>query len=83
MENNIKNTDVNIRVELAKGKIQTKNMMNIKIGDIIPLETSPSEQAIVRIEEIPKYKGIVGHYKGNKAIKIMKPILPIDNEELQ
>ncbi len=80
METNIKRTEVNLSVQLAKGMVKTREIVNLKAGDIIQLETSPSDEAIVRIEGIPKYFGHVGSFKGSKAIQITRAIINTDEK---
>lgn len=81
MEKSVTNSSVNLSVELAKGEIMTKDMMNMKIGDIIPLATNPTEEAIVKVEGIPKYKGFVGSYRGSRAIKLTDSLFEPPKEE--
>ena len=54
MEANIKKTDVNLSIELAKGEITTREALQLSVGDIVQLETSPTDEAIVRVEGKPK-----------------------------
>ncbi len=75
MESNIKRTSVDMRVELAKGKITTRDALDLNVGDIIPMETNPTEEAMIQVESIPKYKGFVGSYRGSRAIRLTKPII--------
>lgn len=79
MEANIKKTDVNLSVELAKGEIPTRTILDLKPGDILQLETSPTEEALIRVEGRPKYKGFVGTYRGCRAIRVTGSIQ--QNEE--
>jgi len=75
MERHIREADVNMMVELGKGKITTQALANLKAGDILQLDTSPAEQAIIKVEGVPKYKGFVGAYRGSKAVRIDSPII--------
>jgi flagellar motor switch protein FliM len=70
MESNLKRTSTNLTVELARGTIKTRQALELKVGDIISLETSPTEEAIVRVEGVPKYKGFVGSARGSRAIRV-------------
>jgi flagellar motor switch protein FliM len=70
MEVNIKKTEVEMSVELARGTIQARNVAELKAGDIIPLETNPTEEAIIMIQGVPKYRGFVGTYRGSRAIRV-------------
>lgn len=75
METNIKKTSVELSVELARGVMTPRFAMDLKPGSIIPLETNPTEEAIIKIEGTPKYNGFVGSFRGSRAIKVTRPIL--------
>lgn len=70
MEQNIRTTSVNLTVELARGKTTTGRVLELDVGDIIPLETSPTEEAIILVQGVPKYRGFVGSSKGRRAIRV-------------
>jgi flagellar motor switch protein FliM len=76
MEGNIKKTEVDMSVQLAQGGIKTRDVLNLGVGDIIPLETNPTEEAIIQVEKTPKYKGFVGSYRANRAVKVTNAIYP-------
>ncbi len=78
MEGNIKKTDVTLSVELARGKISAREVGDLSVGDIIPLETSPAEEAVIRVEGTPKYRGFVGTSAGSRAIKLMSAVMDPD-----
>ena len=72
MEANIKRTAVDMTIELARGQITTQEALALRVGDIVPLETNPTEEAVIQIEGKPKYRGFVGSYRGSRAIKITR-----------
>ncbi|MEZ4753958.1 MAG: FliM/FliN family flagellar motor C-terminal domain-containing protein [Bdellovibrionota bacterium] len=74
MEVNVKQTMANVSVELARGAILTKDFLSLRPGDTISLDTNPSEEAMVKIEGAPKFYGYVGSYRGNRAMRITRPI---------
>ena len=74
METNLKQTPVNMSVQLAMGKIKTKDFLDLQAGDTITLDTNPTEEAMIMIEGAPKYYGYVGSYRGNRALRISRPI---------
>jgi flagellar motor switch protein FliM len=76
MEGNIKKTDIDLTVQLAQGAIKTRDVLNLSVGDIIPLETNPTEEAVIQVEKSPKYKGFVGSYRANRAVKVTNAIYP-------
>ena len=54
---------------------------HFKVGDIIPMNTTPAEEAIIRVEGTPKYRGFVGTATGSRAIKVTGAVL--DPEEIK
>ncbi|MCB0330778.1 MAG: flagellar motor switch protein FliM, partial [Bdellovibrionales bacterium] len=74
MEINVKQTMTNLSVELARGSVQTKEFLELQEGDIITLDTNPSEEAMIKIEGEPKYYAYVGSYRGNRACRITRQI---------
>jgi flagellar motor switch protein FliM len=76
MESNIKKTNVDLTVQLAKGQISTRDALHLKVGDIVPLTTNPSEEAVIEVEKTPKYRGYVGSYRASRAIKFSGAIYP-------
>ncbi len=61
---------VNSSVELGSKEMTVKEILNLKKGDVINLGKDISEPLTVYIEKVPKFKGIAGIYRNNKAIKI-------------
>ena len=78
VETSIKRTIANLSVELAQGRISPRQFLELKKGDVITLDTNPSDEAIVAVEGTPKFYGYVGSYRGNRAIKITRPIPEVD-----
>lgn len=74
MELSVRQTISNMSVQLATGAIKTKEFLDLKIGDVITLDTNPAEEALLMVEGEPKFYGYVGSYRGNRAIRITRPI---------
>jgi flagellar motor switch protein FliM len=74
MEISVKQTLANLSVQLARGTLKTKEFLNLKVGDVLTLDTNPREEAMVMVEGTPKYYGYVGSYRGNRALRITRPI---------
>jgi flagellar motor switch protein FliM len=74
METNVKQTIASLGVQLARGTIKAKDFLKLDVGDVITLETNPSEEARVMIEGAPKFYGYVGSYRGNRAVRITRDI---------
>ena len=75
MEANIKKTSVEMSVELARGTATTRQILDLNVGDILQLDTSPTDEAFVMVEGVPKYKGFVGSFRGSRALRVTQPVL--------
>ena len=82
MEKNIRGTDVDLSVELGTGQISLRDALELKVGDIIPLETTPTEEAIIKVEGTPKFKGFVGSYRGSRAVRVSDAIVATKEQEV-
>jgi flagellar motor switch protein FliM len=66
----IMGTTANLLVKLGNADITLRDLMELEPGDIIQLNTDATLPLDVMIEGVPKFKGIPGLSKGNRAIKI-------------
>lgn len=57
-------------VKLGNTKISLGDLVNLQIGDVIPLNQEVSGELSVEIENVKKFSCIVGEYKGNRAVQI-------------
>jgi flagellar motor switch protein FliM len=66
---------VNVTAELGKAyKITGHDLLSLKSGDILKLNTSVQDPLIVTVERVPKYLGLPGILKGNRAVQIMNMV---------
>jgi flagellar motor switch protein FliM len=68
-------TEVNLTAELGKKNYTIRELISMKEGDVILLNSGPSDKIRVTVENIPKYMGYPGVVNGNRAIEIANPIL--------
>jgi flagellar motor switch protein FliM len=74
METNVKQTICSLSVQLAQGTIKARDFLELDKGDILTLDTNPTEEARVMIEGTSKFYGYVGSYRGNRAVRITRDI---------
>lgn len=67
-------TDVDIKVNLGETEIKLKDLMGLKIGDVIPLTQDSSGELDVQVENVKKFKGYYGVHHGTVAMQITKQI---------
>jgi flagellar motor switch protein FliM len=63
---------------LAETTITVADLRTLEVGDLIMTEKSAAAPATIRVGEVPKFLAHVGRYKGNRAVKIVRPIGPND-----
>lgn len=63
---------VDVVVEMGHLDIAFGDLMNLKVGEVIMLNTSALDELEVKIENIPKLRGVPGKSRGNQGVKITK-----------
>jgi flagellar motor switch protein FliM len=72
----LKNTEVEIVVEFAKTSIPAQKLLDLRVGEILPLGKETSEGILARVQGVPKFLGKAGIYGSNKAFQIEGKIKP-------
>ncbi|MBW2107911.1 MAG: flagellar motor switch protein FliM [Deltaproteobacteria bacterium] len=70
MAERIKETMVDIVVELGSSQITTERLLGLQVGDVIQLEQSAGDPLIGKVQGVPKFRGSPGVRKANRALKI-------------
>lgn len=70
----LKDAVVKVSGDIAQRRIPIKNLLELKEGDIIPLNSSASDPVVVRISGIPKFLAAFGARRGKKAVRIIDQI---------
>jgi len=73
----IMKTSANILVKLGDANIQVRDLMHLEPGDIIQLNTDATLPLEVLCEGIPKFKGVPGILRGNRAIRITETLFDV------
>lgn len=66
----LKETRVNMVVELGRTVTTIGKILQMDQGDIIKINTGPQDPVVIKIEGVPKYLGAPGVVKGNRAVQI-------------
>ncbi len=67
---NLRGAPVEIRVRLAQTRITARELLNLRVGDIITTTKDIHTPLLVMVEGVPKYRAFAGTYKGHLAIRI-------------
>ncbi len=68
----VRDVAATITVKLGNTEMSVGDLINLQVGDIIPLRQKVSDEVSVEIEGVEKMKCIIGVYKGNKAVQITR-----------
>jgi flagellar motor switch protein FliM len=67
----LKDTHVKLSAELGRTATNSvRDLLNLRIGDVVKLNTGPQTPITIKVEDIPKFKGFPGVVKGNRAVQI-------------
>ena len=72
MEEHLRHTQVNVRVNLGSAQITVGDLVNLNVGDVIPLAQDADGELDVLIEEVPKLKCLFGVSRGNRAVQVTR-----------
>lgn len=72
LQKRIRNTAVPVTVELGSTVLKVKDLLEVQVGDVIPLRKSVDEEVNVQVGSYKKFLGILGANKKNMAVKITR-----------
>jgi flagellar motor switch protein FliM len=72
MEEHIRQTSANVRVNLGSAEITVGDLVNLSVGDIIPLTQDSDGELEMLVEGVPKYKCFFGVSRGNRAVQVTR-----------
>ena len=61
---------LNVRAELGTCQMSLRQVLRLKPGDVLPLDTRRDEPVLVRVEEKAKFYGVAGMAHDGHAIRI-------------
>jgi len=66
----LSDTEVNVSVELGKSSWRVRDVLRLREGDVVRLNTGPQNPVPVMVEKVPKMLGIPGVIAGNRAVQV-------------
>jgi flagellar motor switch protein FliM len=67
-------TSLDIKVHLGETEIRLSDLMELKVGDVIPLTQDATGELDIQVESVKKFKGYYGNHHGTVAVQITRPI---------
>lgn len=68
----IRDVNATLVVKLGETEMSVGDLVTLDVGDIIPLNQEASGEVSISVEGVEKMKGLIGVYKGNRAIQVSK-----------
>lgn len=75
IKDQLHDTELDVKVNLGQSEISLKELMSLKVGDVIPLDQDANGEFDILVQEVKKFKGLYGVYHGSVAMQITKPII--------
>lgn len=72
MHEHVKDAAADAIVNLGETELTIGDLVSLQEGDVIPLNQEVSGELTVSLEGAPKFKCLIGEYKGNRAVQITK-----------
>ena len=72
IKNHINDVPVDLKVELGKTQLTANELINLSVGDVIPLNKFVEDDLELLVEGVKKFSGLHGTYHSNNAIQISK-----------
>lgn len=63
-------TPITVIAELGKSLHTVRDILQLKQDDVITLDKGPQDHVTVSVESVPKFQGMAGIAKGNRAVHI-------------
>lgn len=74
MEEHLRGAQANISVHLGQAQITVGDLVNLNVGDIIPLNQDCDSELKVLVEGVGKFKGFFGVSRGSRAVQVTRLI---------
>lgn len=72
MEEHLRGVETNVLVNLGAANITVGDLVNLNVGDIIPLTQDADGELDVLVEGVPKFKCFFGVSRGNRAVQVTR-----------
>ncbi len=81
MNKHVKAANAELIAKLGIAQMTVGDLVNLEVGDIIPLNQEASGEIPLSIGAVEKFKCIIGNYKGNRAVQVTSTIKDSDEGE--
>ena len=79
----LRDTLVPLQAVLGTARLEVRELMELKVGDVLVLETGVHDEIEVHVANRPKFRGQVGRLHGRLAVRLTGPLHPPEPEEAE
>ena len=79
--NAIKRTDILVSAVFNPTEATVRDITSLSVGDVIQLQHKVDEPLIVKYQQVPKYRALLGKHRNNLALKITEEIKGVEDDE--
>ena len=72
MQEHLRQAEMNMKVNLGNATITVGDLVNLNLGDIIPLSQDSDGELELLVEGVPKFKCFFGISRGNRAVQVTR-----------
>ena len=74
-------TYVQLKAELARGRATFRELQGLRVGDVMPLDSTIDQKTVLYVQDEPKFEGIPGR-KGRKNAVLITNEIDTEDESL-
>jgi len=74
LQTEMREAEVELRVELLQRQILVRELLHLRVGDVLPVEMP--ETVVARVDGIPVLVGEYGRHEDKMALKIRQQLFP-------
>jgi flagellar motor switch protein FliM len=74
ISSNLHGSQVEVVIQLAETRLTARELIGLRVGDVITTEKDIRSPVDVLVEGAPKFRARAGAFKGHKAIEVLGPI---------
>ncbi|MBS1982976.1 MAG: flagellar motor switch protein FliM [Bdellovibrionales bacterium] len=67
-------TELSVTVELGHNEISLRQILGLKVGDVIPLQTDATAEIPVEVEGVVRFRGLFGASRGSRAVQLTEVV---------
>jgi flagellar motor switch protein FliM len=72
LEEHLRAAEASVLVNLGQATITVGDLVNLNVGDVIPLTQDADGELEVQVEGVPKFKCFFGISRGNRAVQVTR-----------